>query len=183
MLSPPTVWRQQSEFVSSRQSGQIPAAVRIGFECRCNVATEWAKTRLQYIVNYCIPTFGPSSISMDTHVGLNVATRVCDIYPDKCWLAVLCRFWLQCHRTLTYTFAGSVTWAHARNAALRPVMTECSCCNRHQNSDQVFVPKSAMRYMYDVLQSLLLFYWYYPPSSRFETTSPKLFMCYLSVTF
>jgi len=36
MLSPLTVWRQQSEFVSSRQSGQIPAAVRIGFECRCN---------------------------------------------------------------------------------------------------------------------------------------------------
>ena len=36
MLSPPTVWRQQSEFVSSRQPGQIPAAVRIGFECRCN---------------------------------------------------------------------------------------------------------------------------------------------------
>jgi len=36
MLSPPTVWRQQSEFVSSRQSGQILAAVRIGFECRCN---------------------------------------------------------------------------------------------------------------------------------------------------
>jgi hypothetical protein len=26
MLSPPTVWRQQREFVSSRQSGQIPAA-------------------------------------------------------------------------------------------------------------------------------------------------------------
>ena len=36
MLSPPTVWRQQSEFVSSRQSGQILASVRIGFECRCN---------------------------------------------------------------------------------------------------------------------------------------------------
>ena len=35
-VSPPTVWRQQSEFVSSRQSGQILAAVRIGFECRCN---------------------------------------------------------------------------------------------------------------------------------------------------
>jgi len=31
MLSPPTVCRQQSEFVPSRQSGQIPAAVRIGF--------------------------------------------------------------------------------------------------------------------------------------------------------
>ena len=73
MLSPPTVWRQQSEFVSSRQSGQILAAVRIGFECRCNVA-----------------------VSMDTHVGLNVATRVCDVYPDKWWFAVLCPFWLQC---------------------------------------------------------------------------------------
>jgi hypothetical protein len=36
MLSPQTVWRKQSEFVSSRQSGQILAAVRIGFECRCN---------------------------------------------------------------------------------------------------------------------------------------------------
>jgi hypothetical protein len=31
MLSPPTVWRQQSEFVSSRQSGQILAAVGIEF--------------------------------------------------------------------------------------------------------------------------------------------------------
>ena len=36
MLSPPTVWRQQIEFVSSRQSGQILAAVLKGFECRCN---------------------------------------------------------------------------------------------------------------------------------------------------
>ena len=27
MLSPPTVWRQQIEFVSSLQFGQIPAAV------------------------------------------------------------------------------------------------------------------------------------------------------------
>jgi hypothetical protein len=29
MLSLPTFWRQQSEFVSSRQSGQIPAAVDV----------------------------------------------------------------------------------------------------------------------------------------------------------
>ena len=36
MLSPRTVCRQQSEFVSSRQSGQIPAAVCVGFECCCN---------------------------------------------------------------------------------------------------------------------------------------------------
>ena len=35
ILSPPNVWRQQSEFVSSRQSGQILVAVRIEFECRC----------------------------------------------------------------------------------------------------------------------------------------------------
>ena len=80
MLSPPTVWCQQSEFVSIQQSGQIPAAVCIGFECRCNV-----------------------SISMDMHVGLNVATHVCDVHPDKCGLAVLCRFWLQCSRTLIPT--------------------------------------------------------------------------------
>jgi len=41
------------------------------------------------------------AISMDTRVGLNVATHVCDVYPDKCWFAVLCRFWLQCSsRTL-----------------------------------------------------------------------------------
>ena len=36
MLSPLTVGRQRSEFVSSRQSDQILAAVRLGFECRCN---------------------------------------------------------------------------------------------------------------------------------------------------
>jgi hypothetical protein len=31
MLSPPTFWRQQSEFVSSRQSDQMPAAVDVLF--------------------------------------------------------------------------------------------------------------------------------------------------------
>jgi len=36
MLSFPAAWRQQREFVSSRPSGQIPAAVCMGFECRCN---------------------------------------------------------------------------------------------------------------------------------------------------
>jgi len=38
MLSPiqKTVWRQQREFVLSRPSGQMPAAVRIGFDCSCN---------------------------------------------------------------------------------------------------------------------------------------------------
>jgi hypothetical protein len=32
----PTVWRQQIGLVSSRQSGQIPAAVYTGFECCYN---------------------------------------------------------------------------------------------------------------------------------------------------
>jgi hypothetical protein len=42
-----------------------------------------------------------SVVTMDkTVVGLNVATRSCSVYPDKCWFAVLCRFWLQCSRTL-----------------------------------------------------------------------------------
>jgi len=36
MLSSPNFWRKQSETVSSGQSGQILAAVRIGFECRWN---------------------------------------------------------------------------------------------------------------------------------------------------
>ena len=35
-----------------------------------------------------------------TVVGLNVATRSCSVYADKCWFAVLCRFWLQCRGTL-----------------------------------------------------------------------------------
>ena len=43
MLSPRTVWRQQSDNVSSRQSGQIPAAGRIGFECWCNEQNVWRR--------------------------------------------------------------------------------------------------------------------------------------------
>jgi len=46
------------------------------------------------------------AISMDTHVGLNVVTRFYNVYPDKCWFAVLCRFWLQCSRTVR-GFPGS----------------------------------------------------------------------------
>jgi len=76
-LPRPSGANKVSFFFSSRQSDQTPAAVRIGFECSCNVA-----------------------ISMDTHVGLNVATHVCDVYPEKCWSAVLCRFWVQCSGTL-----------------------------------------------------------------------------------
>ena len=42
-----------------------------------------------------------SVVAMDkTVVGLTVATRSWNVYPDKCWFAVLCRFWLQCSPTL-----------------------------------------------------------------------------------
>jgi hypothetical protein len=45
-----------------------------------------------------------SVVAMDkTVVGLNVTTRSCNVYPDKCWFAVLCRFWLQCSCTLRLT--------------------------------------------------------------------------------
>jgi len=33
-----------------------------------------------------------------TVVGLNAA---CNVYPDKCWFVLLCRFWLQCSLTLS----------------------------------------------------------------------------------
>jgi len=46
------------------------------------------------------------AVSMDTHVGLNVVTRSCSVYPDKCRFAVLCRFWLQCSRTLSSTHSN-----------------------------------------------------------------------------
>jgi hypothetical protein len=35
-----------------------------------------------------------------TVVGLNAATRSRNVYPDRCWFAVLYRFWVQCSRTL-----------------------------------------------------------------------------------
>jgi len=39
---------------------------------------------------------------MDRHVWFNVATCVCDVYPDKRWFPMLYWFWLQCSRTLRY---------------------------------------------------------------------------------
>ena len=39
ILSPPTAWRKQSQFVSSRQSGQILAAVRHWIR----VSLQWTK--------------------------------------------------------------------------------------------------------------------------------------------
>jgi hypothetical protein len=54
-----------------------------------------------------------SVVAMDkTVVGLNVATRFCSVCPDKCWFAVLCRFWLQCSRNLrhrSYSFRRSTS--------------------------------------------------------------------------
>ena len=77
MLSTQAVWCQQSEFVSE-------SAVWSDSCCRERKIRVTSQTTKR----------------MDTHVGLNAATRVCGVYPDKCWFAVLCRFWLQCSRTL-----------------------------------------------------------------------------------
>jgi hypothetical protein len=54
MLSPPTVWRQESEFVSSRQSGQTLAAVRIGSEYRCN-GENGCRFKCSHTFLQCIP--------------------------------------------------------------------------------------------------------------------------------
>jgi hypothetical protein len=54
MLSLPIVWRQQSEFISSRQSGQILAAVRIGFQCHCNGQSGYRFKRSHTFLQ-CIP--------------------------------------------------------------------------------------------------------------------------------
>jgi hypothetical protein len=43
-----------------------------------------------------------SLATVKTAVGLNAATRSCNVYPDKCWFAVLCRFWPQCSPILRY---------------------------------------------------------------------------------
>jgi hypothetical protein len=73
MLSPPTVWRQQSDFVSRRQSGQILASLRIGFECRCNGQNS-GRFKCSHTFLHCIPR----------------QMLVC------CFVSV----WLQCSRTL-----------------------------------------------------------------------------------
>ena len=54
ILSPPTAWRKQSQFVSSRQSGQILAAVRTGFECRCN-GQNGCRFKCSHTFLQCIP--------------------------------------------------------------------------------------------------------------------------------
>ena len=56
---------------------------------------------------------------MDTHVGLNVTTRVCDVYPDKCWFVVLCRFWVQCSRTLRLPSSVCTTYCCRQKLAFR----------------------------------------------------------------
>jgi hypothetical protein len=54
MLYPPTVWCQQSEFVSSRQSGQIRTAARKVFECRWN-GRNCCRFKCSHAFLQCIP--------------------------------------------------------------------------------------------------------------------------------
>jgi len=66
--------------------------------------------------------------SMDTHVRLNVATRVCDVYPDKYWFALLRRFWLQCSRTLRRRSAAALLlrlWVRIPQGEHGRVCCEC----------------------------------------------------------
>ena len=69
--------------------------------CANKVSSFRADSLDRYLLQ-CAWDFPCVATSMDTHVGLNVATRSCIAYPDKCLFAVLCRFWLQCSRTLSY---------------------------------------------------------------------------------
>jgi hypothetical protein len=54
MLSPATVWRQQSEYVSSQQSGQTLVAERIVFECRWN-EQNGCRFKCSHTFLQCIP--------------------------------------------------------------------------------------------------------------------------------
>jgi hypothetical protein len=58
--------------------------------------------RADSLARYLLQCAWDSSVVVmfKTHVGLNVATHSCNVYPDTCWFVVLCRFWLQCSCTL-----------------------------------------------------------------------------------
>jgi hypothetical protein len=74
----------------------------IRLECylpRLSGANKVSMFRADSLARYllqCACAWDSSVVAMDkTVVGLNVATRSCNVYPDKCWSAVLCRFWFQ----------------------------------------------------------------------------------------
>jgi len=71
-----------------------------------------------------------SVVAMDkTVVGLNVATRSCNVHPDKCWIAVLCWFWLQCSHSLRRGSAAARPlrlWVRIPPGAWKFVC--CECC-------------------------------------------------------
>ena len=68
MLSSPTVWRQQSAFVSSRQSGLIPAAVLIGFECRCNAAERYGHACRIKCSHTCLRCYTQTNVAVPLDV-------------------------------------------------------------------------------------------------------------------
>src|SRR5215475_14496443 len=77
----------------------------IRLECylpRLSGANKVSLFRADSLARYLLQCAWDSSVvAMDkTVVGLNVATRSCSVYPNKCWFSVLCLFWLQCSRTL-----------------------------------------------------------------------------------
>ena len=84
----------------------------IRLECylpRMSGANKVSQFRADILARYWLQWAKDSSVfAMDKMVvGLNVATRSCNVYLDKCWFAVLCRFWLQCSRNLIQLHSGT----------------------------------------------------------------------------
>jgi hypothetical protein len=80
----------------------------IQLECylpRLSGANKVSLFRADSLARYLLQcALNSSVVPMDrTVIGLNVATRSCNVFPDKCWFAVSCRFWLQCSRALRFT--------------------------------------------------------------------------------
>jgi hypothetical protein len=72
----------------------------IRLECylpRLSGANKVSLFRADSLARYLLQcAWAASVVAVDkTVVSLNVATRSGNVYPDKCWFAVMCRFWLQ----------------------------------------------------------------------------------------
>ena len=108
--------------------------IPIRLECylpRLSGANEVSLFRADSLARYLLQCAWDSSVvAMDkTFVDLNVATRSCNVYPDKCRFAVLCRFWLQCSRTLGRRSAAARLlrwWVRITPGAWMYVC--CECC-------------------------------------------------------
>jgi hypothetical protein len=70
---------------------------QIRLECylpRLSGANKVSLLRADSLARYLLQNAWNSSVVVmeKTVVGLNILTSSCDVYPDKCWFVVLCRF-------------------------------------------------------------------------------------------